>query len=229
MIKTIDIIIPVYNEENTLETVIKKIEETDFCNLEKKIILVDDKSTDKSKDILQKYPQHTIIFKDKNEGKGSAVWAGIKAGSGDIIIIQDADLEYNPQDYQIILPYIINEEESVVYGSRLKNNNIKSFMYLSYLANIFLTFLTNLLFRCNITDMETCYKAFRRDTINDITIKSKKFEFEVEITSKITKKGIHIKEVPIYYNSRTHKSGKKISWKDGIQAIFAIFYYKFFD
>ena len=228
--KDVDIIVPVYNEESTLEDIIKKIEETDYCGLKKQIIFVDDCSTDNSREILSKYTQYKILYHDKNYGKGAAVWTGMQNSTADILLIQDADLEYEPADYQTILPYIINGESEVVYGSRFKKEESKkSFLFLSFIANKFLTTLTNILFNCKITDMETCYKAFRRESIKDIEIKSKKFEFEVEITAKISKKGIKIKEVPISYKGREYASGKKVSAIDAVHAIFALIYYRFFN
>lgn len=227
---TLDIIVPVYNEENTLDEIIKKIEQTDYCGLEKNIIFVDDCSTDSSREILAKYPQYTVIRHDKNKGKGASIATGLSLSRADVVVIQDADLEYNPSDYNNILPYIISGEYQVVYGSRFKDkSNKKSFLLLSFLANNFLTFLTNILFRTNITDMETCYKAFSRKAIEDLKICSKKFEFEVEITAKISKKGLKIKEVPISYNGRAYHEGKKINAFDGVHAIWAILYYRMFN
>lgn len=226
----LDIIIPVFNEEDNLDKIIKKVEENDYCGLEKRIIIVDDCSKDKSKDILSNYKNHTVICHKKNMGKGAAIRTGLSASSADIVIIQDADLEYDPQDYNKILPHIINNEEVVVYGSRfLENKSFKSFLFLSYLANIFLTKLTNIIFKSNLTDMETCYKAFRRDVLSDVQLKSNKFEIEVELTAKVIKKGIKIKEIPISYNGRKYRNGKKISAIDGLHAIFALLYYKFFN
>ena len=228
--KTIDIIIPIYNEEKTLDAIIKKIEETDFCGLEKHIILVDDCSTDSSREILKKYRDYKVIYHEKNCGKGAAVRTGIENSSSDIIVIQDADLEYNPEDYQKLLPYLLNNESDVVYGSRLADKSQrKSFLFLSYLANKTLTILTNILYQCRITDMETCYKAFRRNILDGIKLKAKKYDFEVELTAKISKKGIKIKEVPISYNGRDWADGKKISAKDGVHAIIALLYYRFFN
>lgn len=227
---TIDIIVPVYNEEKTLDEIIKKIEQTDYCGLEKNIIFINDCSTDSSAEILKKYPNYTVITSKKNRGKGASIADGFKASKSDIVVIQDADLEYNPSDYNNILPFIINGENEVVYGSRFMNKeNNKSFMLLSFLANKFLTFLSNILYGCNLTDMETCYKALSRKAIEDIKINSKKFEFEVEITAKILKKGIKIKEVPISYNGRTYHDGKKINAFDGLHAICALLYYRFFN
>ena len=228
--ETIDIIIPVYNEEKTLDAIIKKVEETDFCGLEKHLIIVNDCSTDSSKEILAKYSKYNILYHERNYGKGAAVRTGIENSFSDIIVIQDADLEYNPKDYQKILPMLINNEAKVVYGSRLSDcNQRKSFLFLSYIANKFLTMLTNILFGSKITDMETCYKAFRRDVLDGITLKAQKYDFEVELTAKISKKGIKIKEVPISYNRRNRSDGKKVSAIDGIHAIIALFFYRFFD
>jgi len=228
--KTLDIIVPVYNEERTLEEIVKKIEQTDYCGLEKNIIFIDDCSTDSSPEILAKYPKYTVLYHEKNRGKGASISTGLMASKADIVIIQDADLEYNPSDYNIILPYIKNGEYQVVYGSRfLDKKNKESFMILSFLANKFLTFVTNILFGCNVTDMETCYKAFSRQAIENIKINSDKFEFEVEITAKISKKGMKIKEVPISYNGRAYHEGKKVNAFDGLHALWALFYYKFFN
>lgn len=228
--ESIDIIVPVYNEERTLEEIIKKIEETDYCGLKKHIIFIDDCSTDSTKEILNKYPYYTSLCHNKNKGKGAAICTGLKASTADVIVIQDADLEYNPSDYNKVVKNITGGEYQVAYGSRfLDKSNKKSFMLLSFIANKFLTFLTNILFGINITDMETCYKAFSRDAIRDIEIRSQKFEFEVEITAKIAKKGIMIKEVPISYNGRDYHDGKKINAFDGLHAICALFYYRFFN
>lgn len=232
MVKSVDIIVPVYNEEKTLEEVIKKLEETDFCGLEKRIILVDDASVDSSRKILLsgRYEKHCIILHDTNGGKGCAITSALKYTEADIVMIQDADLEYNPDDYNKLLPLLISDEADVVYGSRLKDKTQrKSFLFLSYIANSFLTFLTNLLYGSKITDMETCYKAFKRDVIKNLTIRASRFDFEPEITAKIIKKGVRLKEVPITYNGRKYHEGKKVTARDALHAIFALFYYRFFD
>lgn len=228
--KTIDVIIPVYNEEKTLEDVILKLEQVDFCSLDKRLIFVDDSSSDKSREILAKYPNHIVLSHKKNMGKGAAVVTGINNATADIVVIQDADLEYDPNDYNKLLPLIINNEADVVYGSRLLDKNQhKSFLFLSLLANKFLTALTNLLYGTRITDMETCYKAFRREKISDIKINAKKFDFEPEITAKVIKRKLRFMEVPITYNPRAYNEGKKVKAKDALHAIFTLFYYRFFD
>lgn len=227
---TIDIIVPIYNEIQTLERIIQQIESLDFCGLKKRLILVDDCSTDGSREILKKFKNHSVLFHDKNLGKGAALCTGIQKSTADIIVFQDADLEYNPKDYQKILPDLIDNKTAIVYGSRLKEkNNEKNFLKSSLFANKFLTFLTNMLYGCKLTDVETCYKAFRHDVIKDINIKSKKFEVEIEITAKLIKKGYKIKEIPISYNGRAFHQGKKITVFDGLHAVFALFYYRFFN
>lgn len=228
---TVDIIIPVYNEENTIENILEVVENTDFCGLKKNIVVVDDCSTDSTRDILKKYENtYKIIYKEKNGGKGSAVSLGIKNSSGDIVLIQDADLEYSPSDYSKLIDLIIRGEADVAYGSRfLKTNPFGNFMVLSYLANKFLTGLTNIVYGTKLTDMETCYKAMKREFAQNIEIKSRKFDLEPEITAKLVKAGAKIKELPISYNARNYESGKKITYKDGLMAIWAILKYRFVD
>ena len=228
--KTLDIIIPIYNEVKTICDVIEKIENTDFSSLKKRLILVDDCSNDGTRELLGNFKNHLVVLHDFNQGKGAAVVTGIKNSNADYIVIQDADLEYNPDDYNLLLPILINNEADVVYGSRLLNkNNEKSFLFLSLIANKFLTFLTNLLYGSSITDMETCYKAFKAEHIKKFKINAKKFDFEPEITAKILKNKLRLKEVPISYNPRAYSQGKKVKAKDALDAIFTLFYYRFFD
>ena len=228
--QTVDIIIPVYNEEKTIENILEILENTDFCGLDKNFIIVDDCSTDATRDILKKYEdKYTVVYKEKNGGKGSAVYAGFQNAKGDIVIIQDADLEYNPSDYAPLLKLIADGEADVAYGSRFLGTPFKDFMFLSYVANKFLTFLTNLLYGTKFTDMETCYKAMKREFVQDMKINSRKFDLEPEITAKLVKKGAKIKELPIKYNARSYEDGKKITYKDGLMAIKALFYYRFFN
>lgn len=229
--ESIDIIIPVYNEEKTLEEILKKVEETSFCNLKKNVILIDDGSVDKSREILKKYEdKYQVIYHETNQGKGAAVYTGFQAAKSDIVVIQDADLEYDPVDYEPLIRLLIEDKADVVYGSRLTGvKPSRSFMFSHYLGNKFLTFLTNLLYGCTLTDMETCYKAFKREFIKDIEIKSKKFDFEPEITAKIAKKGARLFELPISYYGRDYSEGKKITYKDGIGAILALVRFRFSD
>ena len=222
----ISILIPVYNERNTLLEILKQVEAVDF-GLEKEIILIDDYSTDGTKDIYKEL-SYKILYHQKNMGKGAALRTGFNAATGDIIIIQDADLEYNPADYKPLVDLIKNNEADVVYGSRLADTrNQGKFLLLSYLANVTLSFMTRILYGTFLTDMETCYKAFRADFIKGITIESNRFDFEPEITAKILKKKARFREIPISYNARQESEGKKITWKDGVQAIFTLLKYRF--
>lgn len=226
--KKISIVIPVFNEYNSLLPLLERISKVDF-GIDKEIILVDDFSTDGTKNLYQNLP-YKVLYHDRNMGKGAALRTGINHAEGDIIIIQDADLEYNPEDYKPLVDCIKNGEAEVVYGSRfLCAENKKNFLFLSYIANRVLTLLTGILYNTEITDMETCYKAFKSDIIKSINIKSNGFDFEPEITAKILKKGIVIKELPISYKGRTDAEGKKVGWKDGIQAIITLFKYRFFN
>lgn len=228
--QSVDIIIPVYNEEDTIENVIDVVDNVDFCGLKKNIIIVDDCSTDSTRSILKKYEdKFKVIYKDKNGGKGSAVSIGFKNAMSDIVVIQDADLEYDPNDYIKLINLIIRDDADVVYGSRFLGAPFKNFMFLSYVANRFLTALTNLLYGTKLTDMETCYKAIKREFIEGVEIKSRKFDIEPEITAKLVKKGAKIRELPIGYNARNYASGKKITYKDGLMAIVALIKYKFTD
>ncbi len=208
-----------------------KVEEAKFSGLDKEIILVNDCSTDGTEKILNEFNEkYKILHHEKNQGKGAAIRTAVKEATGDFVVIQDADLEYSPDDYDKLLPFLINDEADVVYGSRFKNtDNSKNFILKNKLANLFLTLLTNILYGASISDMETCYKAFKREFIQGITIKSNRFDFEPEITAKIMKKKARLKEVPISYNGRGHDEGKKINWKDGIHAILTLIKYRFTD
>lgn len=229
--RKVSIIIPIYNEKDTLTAIIEKVEQAEFAGLEKEIILIDDASNDGTTEIIKSLDKpYKKLYHTKNQGKGAAIRTGIKEVGGDFVVIQDADLEYLPDDYNKLLPFLINEQADVVYGSRFKNkDNLKNFMLKNKLANRFLTFLTNILYQASITDMETCYKAFKRELIQSITIKSNRFDFEPEITAKILKKKAKLVEVPINYNARGHQEGKKINWKDGINAILTLIKFRFID
>lgn len=227
----VSIIIPVFNEKDTLRLLLEKVEQANFSGLEKEIIMVDDCSNDGTTEILKELSQkYKVFFHEKNQGKGAAIRTAVKEATGDFVVIQDADLEYLPDDYDTLLPLLINNEADVVYGSRFKNKeNSKNFILKNKIANKFLTLLTNVLYGAEITDMETCYKAFKREFIQAITIKSNRFDFEPEITAKIMKQKARLKEVPISYFGRGHDEGKKINWKDGVHAILTLIKFRFTD
>ena len=228
----LSIIIPVYNEENSLEELVGKVVETSCLDLDKEIIISNDGSTDRTFDIIQKlktkYPEIITYHSPTNLGKGAAVRLGITLSTGEIITIQDADLELDPNDYSRLLAPLLNNETKIVYGSRFLNSKIK-LKKTSRLANRFLTFLTNILFGSHLTDMETAYKMFYRETLNGIKLRCVRFDFEPEITAKFLKKGFHIIEMPISYHPRTVQAGKKISWIDGYEAVYALVRCRFFD
>ena len=225
----ITIIIPVYNEIKTLNQIIEKVEKTDFCGLEKEIILIDDGSTDGTKELYSTL-SYKVLYHDVNQGKGAAIRTGLKEATGDIIVIQDADLEYDPVDYKDLIQLILDNKADVAYGTRLNGGKpSRAFMFHHLLGNKLLTLITNILYNTTLTDMETCYKAFRADFIKDITIKSDRFDFEPEITAKVLKKGARIYELPISYYGREYAEGKKITWKDGFQAIWTLIKFRFVD
>lgn len=229
-VKKITIIIPVYNEEKTIISVLTKIKNLKFeykdKKLEKEIIIVNDGSKDSSKNIIEEYIKkgelkNFKLINKKNEGKGSAIRKGFEFAEGDIITIQDADLEYNPEDFKKLIIPIVEGREKVVYGSRFMEKHIPMYK-LYFFGNKFLSFLTKALYRAKITDMETCYKVFRKDVIKSLELKSNKFDIEPEITAKILRKGINIKEIPISYSPRSIEDGKKIGWRDGLMAIYVL-------
>jgi glycosyltransferase involved in cell wall biosynthesis len=230
--KKISIIVPVYNEEKTVGTMIEKLKSVELP-LEKEIIVVDDKSADNSLNILKKLEDIILLKHDKNMGKGAAVKTGLDIANGDIIMIQDADLEYSPKDIAGLIKPIIERKCEVVYGSRfLKKGNNRWKIPSHYIGNKLLSFLTTLLYGCKITDMETCYKIFSKGAMEKIKkagINAKGFEFEPEITAKTLKLGYKITELPIFFNPRGFDEGKKVNWKDGIKAIYYLIYYRIFN
>ena len=229
--KKISIIVPVYNEINTLDIILKKIEEAPFCGLEKEIILIDDMSTDGTREHLKTFEdKYKVFYHEVNMGKGAAIRTGMKYITGDIMVIQDADLEYDPVDYNDLIKLIIDDKADVVYGSRLTGAKpSRSFMFTHLLGNKLLTLTTNILYGATLTDMETCYKAFRASFLQNIEIKSNRFDFEPEITAKILKKKARLYELPISYYGREYAEGKKITWVDGIHAIIALIKFRFTD
>lgn len=225
--RTLSIVIPTYNEAKTIHTVLERVFGSALPEWNKQVIVVDDGSQDNTKDVLKKWQkQATIIHMPHNQGKGAAVSEGLRRASGDIIIIQDADLEYSPDDYPVLLAPFENERVNAVYGSRFLGPHLST-MFVYALGNKFVTFVTNILYNTTITDMETGYKAFRRSAIKDLEIKAKRFDFEPEVTAKLLRSGNQIYEVPISYFGRKFEEGKKLTWRDGVVALITLIQYRF--
>ena len=225
----LSIVIPVFNEKKTVLEIIKKIDQLD-SKLNRELIIVDDGSVDGTREILDTLKSRKdlkIIFKEKNSGKGDSLKIGFKESKGDYVIVQDADLEYEPKDYFLLLDKIKESKNTVVYGSRFMGK-YKDMSSLHYYGNKFLTLITNILYGVVLTDMETCYKLFPGELIRKLKLKANRFDFEPEITAKIIKEGYKIVEVPIHYYGRKHSEGKKITWKDGFNAIYSLVKYRFY-
>jgi len=224
----LSIIIPVFNEKDTINEIIKRVKKVNLPKFTKEIIVVNDGSTDTTKKKLTNIKNIKIINFSHNQGKGSAIRAGLKQAKGDYILIQDADLEYDPQDIPDLLKPIISHKAEVIYGSRFLGPH-KNMLFWHLMGNKFLSFTTNILFNTTLSDMEVCYKLFPRKLVNSLNLTENRFGFEPEITAKILKKNIRIYEVPISYSGREFHQGKKITWKDGIQAFFLLLKYRFFN
>jgi glycosyltransferase involved in cell wall biosynthesis len=226
----ISIIIPCYNEEQTIEKIIEKVLNLEAIN--KEIIVIDDFSNDNSRNILKNNLSNKvdlILYNEKNYGKGYSIRRGINAATGEVILIQDADLEYDPSDYPKILNPIINNHADVVYGSRFKSSEETRILFFWHtVGNKLLTLLSNIFTNLNLTDMEVCYKAFRSELLKKINLVENRFGFEPEITAKIAKKKVRIYEVGVKYFGRTYADGKKINWKDGFSALRCIIKYNLF-
>lgn len=226
----LSVIIPCYNEVSTIEKIIYKIKNQK--NFNKEIIVIDDCSTDGTLEILKKIKDEIdfLILNKKNCGKGYCIKKGIEIASGDIILIQDADLEYDPNDYKNLIEPITSNNADVVYGSRFIGSNQKRVLFFWHsIGNKFLTLLSNMFSNLSLTDMECCYKVFKSKVIKDIKLNENRFGFEPEITAKIAKKDLRIYEVGISYFGRKYSEGKKITWKDGFRAIYCIIFYRFFE
>jgi glycosyltransferase involved in cell wall biosynthesis len=221
----LSIIIPVYNEKATIRETVESVLNTPYS---KEIIVVDDGSIDGTRQILEyfQHPEIVKFFHEKNFGKGRAIRTGFSLATGDIILIQDADLEYDPADYPAMLAPILRSKADVVYGSRFAGHGTHRVLYFWHsIGNKFITLLSNVFTNLNLTDMECCYKAFTRKALADIELKENRFGFEPEITAKVARKRLRIYEVPVSYYGRTYEEGKKISWKDGLWALWCVIKY----
>lgn len=229
--KSLSIVMPVYNEAKTIREIVAAVRKVALPgNLSREIVLVDDFSTDGTREILREYEADAdcrVLFHERNSGKGAALRTGIARTAGDIVLIQDADLEYDPEEYPKLLAPILAGKADVVYGSRFAGGESKRVLFFwHYVGNRFLTTLSNMFTNVNLSDMETCYKVFRGEVIRKIRIEENRFGFEPEITSKVAGMGCRIYEVGISYSGRTYAEGKKINWKDGVRAVWCILKYR---
>jgi glycosyltransferase involved in cell wall biosynthesis len=224
----LSIVIPVYNEEKTVLTLLDRVLQQEHVY---EVIVVDDASSDGTRALLESTNNDRVIklFHHVNQGKGAALRTGFKRATGDVIIVQDADLEYDPSEYKTLLHPILDGRADVVYGSRFLGGPHRVLFFWHYVGNKFLTLLSNMTTNLNLTDMETCYKVFRREILQDIDLKCNRFGFEPEITAKIARRPVKIYEVPISYSGRDYSEGKKIGWKDGLSALWYIFKFRFMD
>jgi glycosyltransferase involved in cell wall biosynthesis len=228
---TLSVIIPCFNEVHSIEEVLYRVEDVDIAD---EIIIVDDGSTDGTRDVLARIaaenrPHVRILYHDHNQGKGAAVVTGFAAATSDVFLIQDADFEYDPREYPTLIKPIEEGIATVVYGSRFLGGPRKAMNFWNMVANRGLTLATNILYNAILSDMETCYKVFRAEVVHDMRIRSRRFDFEPEITAKVLKKGIRIYEVPISYNGREWDEGKKIKWTDAPIALWTLLKYRFVD
>jgi len=222
------VIIPAYNEKSTICEIVQRVRAVERHD---QLIVVDDGSSDGTRELLRQLEPSddlTVLFHQTNRGKGAAVRTGLEHATGDIILIQDADLEYDPREYPALLQPIIEGRAQVVYGSRFLGGPRKAMFFSHMVGNVLLTFITNILFDTILSDMETGYKVFRADVLKGMPLRARRFEFEPEITARVLRKGIRIYEVPISYNGREYWEGKKITWRDGIIAILTLIRYRIF-
>jgi glycosyltransferase involved in cell wall biosynthesis len=227
---TLSVVIPVYNERDTWRELLRRVEAVELpAGVARQVVLVDDASSDGTREQLERLAAEgsahvKVVFHERNRGKGASLRTGFAAAGGDFVIVQDADLEYDPADYARLLVPLLAGEADVVYGSRFSGRRRIGY-WKNYLANRFLTVLSNLTTGLGLTDMETCYKVFRRDVLARLSLEQDRFGFEPEVTAKLARLGVRIRELPIRYEHRSHAEDKKIGWRDGLQAIWCIFKY----
>jgi len=227
----VTVVMPVYNERQFIQTIIDKVLSVKVEGVETDLVVVDDYSRDGTREVLRELrnPRATVLFHDMNQGKGAALRTGFAKAGGEIILVQDADLEYNPEEYPVLLKPILTGHADVVYGSRFLGGPHRVHLFWHMVGNRMLTLLSNMMSNLNLTDMETCYKVFKREVLAGITLKSNRFGFEPEVTLKVARGGWRVYEVPISYHGRDYAEGKKIGWKDGVSAIWTILKYRFTD
>ncbi|HET6372873.1 MAG TPA: glycosyltransferase family 2 protein [Candidatus Polarisedimenticolia bacterium] len=227
----VSVVMPVYNEKQFIRDIIDRVLSVKLDGLERELVVVDDCSKDGTRAVLEatSLPGVTIVYHEQNRGKGAALRTGFARATGDVILIQDADLEYNPQEYPALLKPILDGHADVVYGSRFLGGPHRVHLFWHMVGNQFLTLLSNMMSNLNLTDMETCYKVFKREVLQGMTLRSDRFGFEPEFTLKVARRGWRVYEVPISYHGRDYSEGKKIGWKDGVSAIYTIIKYRFMD
>jgi len=228
----LSVLIPVYNERDTVREIVQRVRSVDLGGLEREVILVDDGSTDGSREVLAELAECSdvrVFYHHVNQGKGASVRTAIYRATGDLVLIQDADLEYDPRDYPALLRPILEGRAEVVYGSRFLGGPRRAMLFWHMVGNKLLTLLTNVLYDSIISDMETCYKAFRADVLRAVPLRARRFDIEPEMTAKILRRGYRIYEVPISYDGREYSQGKKITWRDALGAIWTLIRYRFGD
>jgi glycosyltransferase involved in cell wall biosynthesis len=231
----LSVVVPAYNERATIHNLLQRVAAAPLPpGVALEIVVVDDGSKDGTRDLLREIaakanPEILLIEQPENRGKGAAIRTGFAAATGDVLLIQDADLEYDPRDYPVLLQPILDDEADVVFGSRFLGGPHRVLFYWHSVGNKFLTMLSNMMTDLNLSDMETCYKVFRREVLDGIVLRSNRFGIEPELTAKVARRGARVYEVPIHYHGRTYAEGKKIGWKDGVSAIWSILRYNFTD